>query len=187
MSTVCRYCKERYNGTVFVCRVCGKPILGRRYDIIFSAALFNLYDMSYFKVKYADQCPDDHFFLKKDVDDIDYTDFFHEDKYIDQMMEVIYYSFHNYSQVLKIFITTSAYLMDTNRVCYSYSSGPNDYVPICQNCDPQVLRNLLIGIRNVTFEDFNDKISTSNYKFYQFRRVLIKIRSSRICRNIIQF
>ena len=176
MSTVCPLCKERYNGAVFVCRVCGKPIFANRYDIIVSAAFFNLHDMSYFIIKYSNQRPDDHFFFKKNVADIDYTDFFHSDKYIDQMMEVIYYSFHNYSEILKIFITTSVYLMDRNRVCRSYSSGQN-HIPICQNCDPQDVRKLLVEIKNVTFEDFNDKMSTSNYKFYQFRRVSIQIRS----------
>ena len=187
MSTVCRSCKERYNGAVFVCRVCGKPIFDNRYDIIFSAAFFNLYDMSYFKVAYADQRSEDHYFLKKNVTDIDYTYFFHEDEYIDQMMEVIYYSFHNYGQVLKIFISTSAFLMDTNRVCYSYSSGPNNYLPLCQNCDPHIIRKFLIDIRKITFEDFNDKMSMDNYKFYRFRRVQLKIRSSRNFRNTIEF
>ena len=126
-------------------------------------------------------------FLKKNVADIDYTYFFHEDEYIDQMMEVIYYSFHHYGQVLKIFISTSAYLMDTNRVCYSYSSGPNNYLPICQNCDPHIIRKFLIDIRNVTFENFNDRMSMGNYKFYRFRRVQLKIRSSRNLRNTIEF
>ena len=171
---VCRYCKERHNGAVFVCRVCGKPIFHDRYDIIVSATFFNLNDMSYFYIKYKYQRSNDHFFLKKDVADIDYMDFFHDDKYIDQMMEVIYYSFYNYSEILRLCVTAYAYLRDTNRVCRSYSSEQN-YLPICVNCDPQVIRKLLIDVRKIIFEEFEDKMYKCGYNFYQFHHVLIKI------------
>ena len=175
MSTTCRSCKEHYNGAVFVCRVCGKPIFDSRYDIVVSSAFFNLHDLSYFKVDYHNGWLEDHFFLKKDVGNIAYTDFFREDKYIDQIMEVIYYSFHKYSNYLIVYFKISCYLKNADQLCHSYSSGEGN-IMLRQGCNPQTIRNVFQEIRSDMGGDFNVHMTRNNHTFYQFRLIFIQIR-----------
>ena len=90
-------------------------------------------------------------------------------------MEVIYYAFHKYSHYLIVYFKISCYLMDTNRVCRSYSSGEGN-IMLRQSCDPLRVRNAFQGIRSDMFGDFNTYMVRSNYTFYQFRLILIQIR-----------
>ena len=176
VAAVCQLCKERYPRKVFVCRVCGNVIFGEQWNIVVSSGYVKLRDLSYLLMRYPNHASDEYLFQMKNPSQVRYESFFRSDIYIDQMMEVIYYSFHHYGFFIGFFFSMTVILRDATGACCCCSSDQDELYTVSHHYDPRAIRKLFVDIRNADYQELSRKLSGGDYTFYQFQQVIIHLR-----------